>query len=86
MSRFLEDMQFKEQYSNAAEEILQNVKASHLETMKKKYKTKELDKDLVYVGIHSRRTDHLQFQSSMGQVPSSAGDIHKVRVSMLCLF
>ena len=42
------------------------VAMSKLEDVKQKFKNKK--KEFVFVGIHSRRTDHLKHQSSKGDV------------------
>ena len=52
-------LQLKDSFVSNAESKLQKVK--------KKFKNQE--KEFVFVGIHSRRTDHLAYQHKRGQIP-----------------
>ena len=49
---------------------LQNEANIKLEQLKKKYRNRK--KEFVFVGIHSRRTDHLKYQKENGLIPLKA--------------
>ena len=52
-------LEIKDEFVNFAQEKLQSVKKSF----------KNQKKEFVFVGIHSRRTDHLQFQQKHKKIP-----------------
>lgn len=73
---FFRDVQFRDEFVLRAQEILGKVKADYLDRLKKKKKGKMSKKakkrselEPVFVGVHSRRTDHIVFERDHGDVP-----------------
>eukprot|EP00095_Tigriopus_kingsejongensis_P012638 maker-scaffold1516_size37830-snap-gene-0.10 protein:Tk12638 transcript:maker-scaffold1516_size37830-snap-gene-0.10-mRNA-1 annotation:"galactoside 2-alpha-l-fucosyltransferase 1" len=58
-------------FMESAEVRLNHIRAIHMEKMATKSgkKGKKSKKPITFVGIHSRRTDHLSFEQELGQVP-----------------
>jgi hypothetical protein len=52
-----------------AHKSLASIAASHSEKIKTKKKTKKKSKAVTFVGIHSRRTDHIEYEAKQGMVP-----------------
>jgi len=69
---FFDQLQLKESLLDKAQETLQRIKAEHLHRHKgQKVKASEVKKgreDFVYVGIHARRTDHLEYEQKRNMV------------------
>ncbi len=78
LDKFLEDMQFREEFASAAQDTLGRIRQEHAEMTRKKKKKKKKKKkgkkkgksDLVFVGIHCRRTDHIAYEKRFGKVHS----------------
>lgn len=60
---FLEDMTFRDKFVIHAQDQLHKVK---LEYLKKKSSAKKKARELVFVGVHCRRTDHIEFEQRRG--------------------
>ena len=64
----------KKEFLKSAEETLSKIVTKHLEKQKeekskKKKKKSKKSKNLTFIGIHSRRTDHLAFEKVKGNNP-----------------
>ena len=59
---FFNELKLQSKYLNQAQATLSRIKATHL----KRFKTK---KEIVFVGVHSRRTDHIFFEHRRGYKP-----------------
>ena len=61
---------FKEYFRERSQDILRQISQDFKKNNKKLFKN---GKDITFVGIHNRRTDHLDFQKEGGFVPLEAG-------------
>ena len=61
---------FKKYFKDRSQAILEIVSREFKKNNKKLFKR---EKDITFVGIHKRRTDHLEFQREGGFVPLEAG-------------
>ena len=68
MKNILKLFTFKDTYLKTASAMLQIIKIKFIKKKKKKK-----SKPILYVGIHNRRTDHIQLQQEFGFVPLDAG-------------
>ena len=60
---FFDRMQLKDEYVESAQGILKFVTKTHIQRHNiTKTKSSQPSKGFIYIGIHSRRTDHLQYQ------------------------
>ncbi len=65
---FLEDLQFHDKFVDHAQKVLNSVRAEYLKRLGKEKKKKK-KKEFLYVGIHCRRTDHLDYERRHSLVP-----------------
>ena len=61
---------FKKYFKDRSQAILEIVSREFKKNNKKQFKR---EKDITFVGIHKRRTDHLEFQTEGGFVPLETG-------------
>eukprot|EP00090_Calanus_glacialis_P012604 TRINITY_DN21200_c0_g1_i1.p1 TRINITY_DN21200_c0_g1~~TRINITY_DN21200_c0_g1_i1.p1 ORF type:complete len:445 (+),score=115.38 TRINITY_DN21200_c0_g1_i1:200-1336(+) len=66
----IRSFKFKEYFREKSQSILQQISQNFKKNNKKLFKK---EKEVTFVGIHNRRTDHLDFQKEGGFIPLEAG-------------
>lgn len=64
--RLEENLKFKQKYLDMSQTTVDQIINSHLKKIKSKKKRKKLQKELISVGIHVRRGDHVSFEIERG--------------------
>ena len=65
----LDDLQLRDSFVEHANARLEEIKVKFIKQQESTGKKVKRSREFVYVGIHSRRTDHLEYQLKMKQVP-----------------
>ena len=68
--KFFPTLKFHDSFADAANSVLAEVKRKYLSKQKIKGKSKKSgSEDFIFVGIHSRATDHIEYEKDKGFVP-----------------